>query len=144
VEENLRLGGFRRPDKSRAVVAQAMERVFHYFPRLHERRRQLAGTMSGGEQQMCAIGRALMGNPRLLAIDELSLGLAPVIVAEIVEILQDIHAAGTTILLIEQDASVALGVSDRAVVMRGGQIVTEADAETLLNDEALIKTYLGG
>jgi branched-chain amino acid transport system ATP-binding protein len=144
VEENLRLGSFKRPDKSRTVVAHAMERVFDYFPRLRERRRQLAGTMSGGEQQMCAIGRALMGSPRLLAIDELSLGLAPVIVEEIVMILQDIHAAGTTILLIEQDASVALGVSDRAIVMRGGQVVAEADAETLLNDQSLIKTYLGG
>jgi branched-chain amino acid transport system ATP-binding protein len=144
VEENLRLGSFRRPDKSRAVVADAIEQVFSYFPRLRERRRQLAGTMSGGEQQMCAIGRALMGRPRLLAVDELSLGLAPVIVEEIINILQDINAAGTTILLIEQDASVALGISDRAVVMRGGQIVAEADAEALLNDESLIKTYLGG
>lgn len=143
VEENLRLGSFRRQDKSRAAVSGAMEQVFHYFPRLRERRKQLAGTMSGGEQQMCAIGRALMGRPRLLAIDELSLGLAPVIVEEIVAILQEIHAEGTTILLIEQDASVALGISDRAVVMRGGQIVTEADAETLLSNEALIETYLG-
>ncbi|MPZ36288.1 MAG: ATP-binding cassette domain-containing protein [Rhodospirillales bacterium] len=144
VEENLRLGSFRRRDKSRRVVADALDQVFAYFPRLAERRGQLAGTMSGGEQQMCAIGRALMAGPRLLAIDELSLGLAPVIVEELVAILYDIHEAGTTVLLVEQDVSVALGVADRALVMQSGKIVLQSSPDELLADDAIIKSYLGG
>jgi branched-chain amino acid transport system ATP-binding protein len=144
VEENLRLGSYRRRDKSVRVVTDALGQVFEYFPRLAERRRQLAGTMSGGEQQMCAIGRALMAGPRLLAIDELSLGLAPVIVEELVTILYDIHEAGTTVLLVEQDVSVALGVADRALVMQSGKIVLQGSPGELLADDTIIKSYLGG
>jgi branched-chain amino acid transport system ATP-binding protein len=144
VEENLRLGAFRRGDKSRAALAAAVDRVFDYFPRLKERRRQLAGTMSGGEQQMCAIGRALMADPRLLVIDELSLGLAPRVVEELLNILARIHEAGTTIILVEQDVAVALGFSDRAVVLQAGSVVLTGDAEELLVNSDMVKTYLGG
>ncbi|WP_424139205.1 ABC transporter ATP-binding protein [Roseomonas chloroacetimidivorans] len=144
VEENLRLGAFRRPEKSRQVVAGAIEQVFCYFPRLRERRRQLAGTLSGGEQQMVAIGRALMADPKLLVIDELSLGLAPIIVEEILHILGDIYEAGRTIVLVEQDVPVALGFSDRALVLQSGRIVAQGPSRALLEDKQIIASYLGG
>ena len=144
VEENLRLGAYARQDKSRPAIAASMARVFSHFPRLRERRRQLAGTLSGGEQQMCAIGRALMAEPRLLMIDELSLGLAPLIVEELVHILHAINATGTTVLLVEQDVSVALGVCSRAVVLQTGRIAMTGDSAALLDDEDIIKSYLGG
>jgi len=144
VEENLRLGAYRRRDKTRAAVGAALERVFGQFPRLRERRRQLAGTLSGGEQQMCAIGRALMADPRLLMIDELSLGLAPRIVEELVGILQQIYADGATILLVEQDLAVALAISDRALVLQTGELVLEGSAQELADNDAVIRSYLGG
>jgi branched-chain amino acid transport system ATP-binding protein len=143
VEENLLLGAFARADKTPQRLKEDLERVYDYFPRLRERSRQLAGTMSGGEQQMCAIGRALMGKPQLLMIDELSLGLAPIIVETLLDILTQIHAGGTTILLVEQDASVALGFCERAVVMETGSITYTGDAVDLLSDERLVKSYLG-
>ena len=144
VEENLRLGAYRRPDKTRSAVAAALDSVFEQFPRLRERRRQLAGTLSGGEQQMCAIGRALMAAPRLLMIDELSLGLAPRIVEELVGILQQIYAAGATILLVEQDLAVALAISDRALVLQTGEVALEGSAQELADNDAVIRSYLGG
>ncbi|MEX0758920.1 MAG: ABC transporter ATP-binding protein [Tistlia sp.] len=144
VEENLRLGAFRRPGKTRASVNSALAEIFEFFPKLSERRRQLAGTLSGGEQQMCAIGRALMTAPKLLIIDELSLGLAPIIVEELLHILSKIHAAGTTLLLVEQDVSVALGFSDRATVVSSGQVALRGPARDLLADPQIITTYLGG
>jgi branched-chain amino acid transport system ATP-binding protein len=144
VEENLKLGAFRRKDKSRQGLSRALEQVYGYFPKLKERRRQLAGTLSGGEQQMCAIGRALMADPRVLVIDELSLGLAPIIVEEILGILEAIHDSGRTIVLVEQDVSVALGCSDRAVVMQTGRIVMSGVSSDLLSDTEIVKSYLGG
>jgi branched-chain amino acid transport system ATP-binding protein len=143
VEENLRLGAFRRRDKSHASINAAIEQVFDYFPRLKERRKQLAGTLSGGEQQMCAIGRALMANPRLLVIDELSLGLAPIIVEELLHILEAIHESGRTVVLVEQDVSIALSFSDRAVVMQSGRVVMSGISSDLLSDSEIMKTYLG-
>ncbi|MDB5798261.1 MAG: amino acid/amide transporter ATP-binding protein 2, family [Paucimonas sp.] len=144
VEENLRLGAFRRRDKTRASVSAGMEQVFGNFPRLRERRKQLAGTLSGGEQQMCAIGRALMANPRLLVIDELSLGLAPIIVEELLHTLEVIHESGCTVVLVEQDVSIALSFSDRAVVMQAGQVVMSGISSELLSNSEIMKTYLGG
>lgn len=144
VEENLKLGAFRRPGKSKLTVRSAVDEVFAYFPKLSERRRQLAGTLSGGEQQMCAIGRALMTAPAFLIIDELSLGLSPVIVEELLFILSKIHAAGTTILLVEQDVSVALGFSDRASVVQTGRVVLDGPARKLLQNPEIVTTYLGG
>jgi branched-chain amino acid transport system ATP-binding protein len=144
VEENLVLGAFRRRDRSRASVDAGLEQVYQYFPKLRERRRQLAGTLSGGEQQMCAIGRALMADPRVLVIDELSLGLAPIVVEELLGILEEIHAAGRTIVLVEQDISVALAFSDRAVVMQTGRVVMNGASAELLSDAEVVKSYLGG
>lgn len=144
VEENLRLGAYSRRRKTRRDVEESLDAVFASFPRLRERRHQLAGTMSGGEQQMCAIGRALMAKPQMIMIDELSLGLAPVIVEELVQILRDIRERGTTILLVEQDVSVALGVSERAIVLRTGQVAMEGPSRDLLSDEEIVRTYLGG
>jgi branched-chain amino acid transport system ATP-binding protein len=142
VEENLRLGAFART-KTSADVKRDIETVFDFFPRLRERREQLAGTMSGGEQQMCAIGRALMAKPKLLMIDELSLGLAPIIVESLLDTLARIHEFGTTILLVEQDASVALGFADRAIVLETGSIVHAGPAEEMLSREDILKSYLG-
>jgi branched-chain amino acid transport system ATP-binding protein len=142
VEENLRLGAFSRK-KTSVDVKQDIETVFDFFPRLRERRKQLAGTMSGGEQQMCAIGRALMAKPKLLMIDELSLGLAPIIVESLLDILARIHESGTTILLVEQDASVALGFADRAIVLETGSIAHAGPAEEMLSREDILKSYLG-
>ncbi|CAN7218586.1 ABC transporter ATP-binding protein [Bradyrhizobium sp. LjRoot220] len=143
VDENLRLGAFSRRTGSPAL-GERLENVYGYFPRLRERRRQLAGTLSGGEQQMCALGRALMALPRLLIVDELSLGLAPIIVEELLLTLQGIHQAGTTIMLVEQDVGVALGFSDRAIVIQQGQIVLQGYSEHLLESEHVVKSYLGG
>jgi branched-chain amino acid transport system ATP-binding protein len=144
VEENLRLGALRRPGKTRQSVNEGLEHTYECFPRLRERRDQLAGTLSGGEQQMCAIGRAFMAKPQLLMIDELSLGLAPVIVEELLRTLETIHESGCTILLVEQDVSVALSFSDRAVVMQSGCIVLSGEASSLRADGEIVKTYLGG
>lgn len=143
VEDNLRLGAFARRNKTAAQLSTDVQEVFGYFPRLKERRKQLAGTLSGGEQQMVAIGRALMAKPKLLMIDELSLGLAPVIVENLLDILGLIHAAGTTILLVEQDAAVALGFADRAIVLETGRISHAGDAEEMLARSDIVKSYLG-
>jgi branched-chain amino acid transport system ATP-binding protein len=143
VEENLKLGAFARRDKTARGLADDLAQVYAYFPRLEERRNQLAGTMSGGEQQMCAIGRALMGKPDLLMVDELSLGLAPIIVEAILRILAQIHARGTTILLVEQDAAVALGFCQRAIVLETGSVSYTGSTVGLLSDGTLVKSYLG-
>jgi len=143
VEENLKLGAFARAGKTEQILREDLEKVYGYFPRLKERRSQLAGTMSGGEQQMCAIGRALMGRPLLLMIDELSLGLAPIIVEALLDILTQIHAGGTTVLLVEQDASVALGFCRRAIVLETGSVTYMGTADDLLADDRLVKSYLG-
>ena len=141
VTENLELGAFQRSDK--AEIREDMERVFQLFPRLQERRDQKAGTMSGGEQQMCAIGRALMARPKLLLLDEPSLGLAPIFVERIFEIIKTINAQGTSILLVEQNALMALDAAHRGYVLETGRIVLADDAEALKTNEQVRKTYLG-
>jgi len=141
VTENLELGAFQRSD--RAEIREDMERVFELFPRLKERRDQKAGTMSGGEQQMCAIGRALMARPRLLLLDEPSLGLAPIFVERIFEIIKTINEQGTSILLVEQNALMALDAANRGYVLETGRIVLADDAESLKTNEQVRKTYLG-
>jgi branched-chain amino acid transport system ATP-binding protein len=141
VTENLEMGAFQRRD--RAGIKEDMERVFELFPRLHERRNQRAGTMSGGEQQMCAIGRALMARPKLLLLDEPSLGLAPIFVERIFEIVKTINEQGTSILLVEQNALMALDNADRGYVMETGKIVLADSAEALKTNEQVRKTYLG-
>jgi branched-chain amino acid transport system ATP-binding protein len=143
VEENLRLGAFARANKTADSVRQDIESVFEYFPRLKERRRQLAGTLSGGEQQMCAIGRALMARPKLLMIDELSLGLAPIIVEVLLDTLIRVHESGTTIVLVEQDAAVALGFADRAIVLETGKVTRMGDSKNMLAEDDIVKNYLG-
>ncbi|WP_353194233.1 ABC transporter ATP-binding protein [Pusillimonas noertemannii] len=144
VEENLKIGAFRRADKSRASISAGLEQAYTYLPKLRDRRNQLAGTLSGGEQQMCAIGRALMADPRVLVIDELSLGLAPIIVEELLYTLENIQEGGCTIILVEQDISIALSFSDRAVVLQSGQVVMTAPSPELLSNPEIIKFYLGG
>ena len=141
VEENLRIGGYTRPKEE---LKQSYERVYELFPRLKDRRQQIAGTLSGGEQQMLAIGRSLMGNPKLLMLDEPSMGLAPILVDQIFEIIQSLHKAGTTILLVEQNAQMALSVADRGYVLETGKIVASGSGVELLNDEAVKRAYLGG
>jgi branched-chain amino acid transport system ATP-binding protein len=143
VEENLRLGAFARKDKNAASLRRDLDDAFEYFPRLRERRRQLAGTLSGGEQQMCAIARALMAKPKLLMIDELSLGLAPIIVEALLDTLIRVHESGTTILLVEQDAAVALGFADRAIVLETGKITRVGDSKNMLAEDDIVKNYLG-
>lgn len=140
VEENLFMGAYRRRDKA---VAQSFERVYELFPILKERRRQLAGNMSGGEQQMCAMARALMANPRLLLIDEMSLGLAPVIVDQLLVVLKEIRELGVTVLLVEQDVFAAFNVADRAYVMETGRIVREGPVAELADDPVVRDAYLG-
>ncbi|OIQ73101.1 high-affinity branched-chain amino acid transport ATP-binding protein LivF [mine drainage metagenome] len=140
VEENMMMGANRRRDGG---VAESFERVYGLFPKMKERRRQLAGNMSGGEQQMCAMARALMANPKLLVIDEMSLGLAPVIVDDLLAILTDIRAQGLTVLLVEQDVFAAFSVADRAYVMETGRIVREGPISELANDPAVRDAYLG-
>lgn len=142
VAENLDLGAYLRKD--RAGIKSDMERVFSIFPRLKERRRQLAGTLSGGEQQMLAMGRALMSKPELLLLDEPSMGLAPILVKQIFEIVQEINSLGTTILLVEQNARMALSVAHRAYVLETGKIVLAGDAKELMESEEIRKAYLGG
>jgi branched-chain amino acid transport system ATP-binding protein len=141
VIENLEMGAFQRTD--RANFAEDMDRVFHLFPRLAERRMQKAGTMSGGEQQMCAIGRALMARPKLLMLDEPSMGLAPIFVEKIFEIVEEINAQGTPILLVEQNALMALNAAHRGYVLETGAIALEGPAKQLANDERVRRTYLG-
>ena len=141
VDENLDMGAFTRPA---AEAAETKEKVFESFPRLMERRRQSAGTLSGGEQQMLAMGRALMGHPRLLMLDEPSMGLAPILVKEIFDIIKALHDSGTTILLVEQNAQMALSIADRAYVLETGRVSMEGPASELLHDKRVQKAYLGG
>jgi branched-chain amino acid transport system ATP-binding protein len=141
VTENLEMGAFQRSD--RGEIRGDMDRVFDLFPRLQERRNQKAGTMSGGEQQMCAIGRALMARPKLLLLDEPSLGLAPIFVERIFEIIKQINDQGTSILLVEQNALMALDAADRGYVLETGRIVLADNAAALKTNEQVRKTYLG-
>lgn len=142
VEDNLELGGFTVKDKSK--IEEGKIRAYEMFPRLKERRKQLAGTLSGGEQQMLAIGRALMSSPQILLMDEPSMGLAPILVREIFSIIERINATGMTILLVEQNANMALSIADRAYVLETGKIVLGGDAKDLLGNEDIRKAYLGG
>lgn len=142
VMENLEMGAYTRTDKSE--VKKDFEMVFSLFPRLLERKEQLAGTLSGGEQQMLAIGRGLMARPKFLLLDEPSMGLAPIIVKEIFSIIKDINEIGTTILLVEQNANLALKTADRAYIIRNGEIEMEGHAKELLNDDRVKKAYLEG
>ncbi|MDN4075130.1 ABC transporter ATP-binding protein [Fictibacillus terranigra] len=142
VEENLQLGAFLRKDKD--GIKQDMEKVYDLFPRLLERLKQQAGTLSGGEQQMLAMGRALMARPRLLLLDEPSMGLAPLLVKTIFRIIEEINQAGTTILLVEQNANLALSIANRAYVVETGRIVLSGDAAELTSSEQVKMAYLGG
>ena len=141
VQENLDMGAFSRRGGN---IDADMERVFEQFPRLKERRKQVAGTLSGGEQQILAMGRALMSNPKLLMLDEPSMGLAPILVEQIFDIIKNLHKAGTTILLVEQNAQAALSVADRGYVLETGKIVTTGTGAELLASPAIKKAYLGG
>jgi branched-chain amino acid transport system ATP-binding protein len=141
VVDNLLLGAYTRSDG--AEIQADLERQFARFPRLAERRHQMAGTLSGGEQQMLAIARALMSRPRLLLLDEPSLGLAPLIVRAIFQIIRDLHEAGVTILLVEQNASLALQIADRAYVLEAGRLTISGPAAALLSDERVQRAYLG-
>jgi branched-chain amino acid transport system ATP-binding protein len=141
VTENLEMGAFQRSD--RAAIREDMDRVFQLFPRLAERRSQKAGTMSGGEQQMCAIGRALMARPKLLMLDEPSMGLAPIFVERIFETIVEVNKQGTSILLVEQNALMALHVANRGYVLETGTIALADDAKALAQNEQVRKTYLG-
>ena len=140
VEENLEMGAFTRPNSE---IEASIADVYQRFPRLKERRKQIAGTLSGGEQQMLAMGRALMSKPKLLMLDEPSMGLAPILVEQIFDIIKELHAHGTTILLVEQNAQMALSVADRGYVLETGKIVTSGTGAQLLEDEAVKKAYLG-
>jgi branched-chain amino acid transport system ATP-binding protein len=140
VEDNLQLGAFRI---AKATAARSFERVYTLFPRLKERRQQLAGTLSGGEQQMLAMGRALMGEPRLLMLDEPSLGLAPLIVADIFKTIGELRAAGVSVLLVEQNAKAALQIADRAYVMELGSFILDGPASAVSTDQRVIASYLG-
>ena len=141
VEENLEMGAYTQP---RSTIAPSLERVYEQFPRLMERRKQIAGTLSGGEQQMLAMGRGLMSSPKLLMLDEPSMGLAPILVEQIFDIINRLHQAGTTILLVEQNAQMALSVADRGYVLETGRIVATGTGQELLRDAAVKKAYLGG
>ena len=142
VLENLELGAYLRRDKKE--IAKDLETVYHHFPILADRKKQIAGTLSGGEQQMLAIGRAMMSRPRILLLDEPSMGLAPLFVQEIFNIIRDINKAGTTILLVEQNASMALQIADRAYVMETGSIVLSGTGSELMQSDDIKKAYLGG
>jgi branched-chain amino acid transport system ATP-binding protein len=142
VMENLEMGAYTRKDKDE--IKASYDKVFDLFPRLLERKHQIAGTLSGGEQQMLAIGRALMSRPKLLLLDEPSMGLAPIVVKQIFSIIKNINEEGTTVLLVEQNASMALNLADRAYVIQNGHIDMEGKAIDLLNDERIKKAYLGG
>ena len=141
VLENLKLGAYSRKDKNE--LNETLEKVYKSFPRLEERKNQLAGTLSGGEQQMLAMGRALMSHPKLILMDEPSMGLSPIFVEEIFNIIKEISASGTTVLLVEQNAKKALSIADRAYVLETGNITLSGDAKTLMNDESVKKAYLG-
>ena len=141
VEENLEMGAYTRPNSG---VADHLERVYEQFPRLKERRRQVAGTLSGGEQQMLAMGRGLMSDPKLLMLDEPSMGLAPILVEQIFEIIASLHKAGTTILLVEQNARMALSVADRGYVLETGKIALSGTGKELAESDDIKKAYLGG
>lgn len=141
VFENLMLGAYTRKDK--AEISSSLERVFKRFPRLEERRTQPAGTLSGGEQQMLAMGRALMSNPSIILMDEPSMGLSPLYVSEIFDIIQEINKSGTTVLLVEQNAKKALSIANRAYVLETGKIVLSGDAKELMNNDQVKKAYLG-
>ena len=140
VEENLQMGGFTR---SPSEIPQSMEEVYEQFPRLKERRRQIAGTLSGGEQQMLAMGRALMSKPKLLLLDEPSMGLSPILVSQIFDIIEQLHKAGTTILLVEQNAQMALSIATRGYVLETGKVVLTGEGHDLLENDAVRKAYLG-
>ena len=142
VAENLQMGAYLRKDK--AGIERDLESVYQRFPRLAERKKQLAGTLSGGEQQMLAMGRALMAKPKLLLLDEPSMGLSPLLVKEIFSIIQDINAQGTTVLLVEQNAKMALGIADRAYVLETGSVVLSGTGAELAASEDIKKAYLGG
>ncbi len=141
VEENLEMGAYTQP---KSTIAPGIADVYQRFPRLKERRRQIAGTLSGGEQQMLAMGRALMSKPTLLMLDEPSMGLAPILVDQIFGIIRELHAAGTTILLVEQNAQAALSVADRAYVLETGSIALSGTGAELMASDAVRKAYLGG
>ena len=141
VRENLEMGGYSRPNDE---IPASLEDVFKRFPRLKEREKQIAGTLSGGEQQMLAMGRALMSKPKLLMLDEPSMGLAPILVEQIFEIIKELHAAGTTILLVEQNAQMALSIADRAYVLGTGKITISGLAAEVLADDRVREAYLGG
>ena len=142
VTENLEMGAYTQTDH--ATISHDMEAVFARFPRLRERRNQLGGTLSGGEQQMLAIGRGLMAHPSLLLLDEPSMGLSPILVEQIFDIIQDINEQGTSILLVEQNAQMALAIADRAYVLETGKIVMQGKGDDLLKDPSVIEAYLGG
>lgn len=141
VYDNLKMGAYTRKDKKE--IEHTLEMVFTEFPRLQERRNQIAGTLSGGEQQMLAMGRALMSKPRIILMDEPSMGLSPLYVSEIFEIIKQIKKEGTTVLLVEQNANMALSVADRAYVLETGRIIMDGKASDLMNDERVRKAYLG-
>ena len=141
VYENLLMGAFTRKDKDE--IAKTLEMVYKRFPRLRERKNQVAGTLSGGEQQMLAMGRALMSHPKILLMDEPSMGLSPLFVNEIFDIIKEVSASGTTVLLVEQNAKKALSIADRAYVLETGKIVLDAAADVLMNDPSIKKAYLG-
>ena len=141
VLQNLKMGAYTRTDKSE--IEESLEMVYKRFPRLEERKNQLAGTLSGGEQQMLAMGRALMSRPKIILMDEPSMGLSPILVNEIFDIIQSVSASGTTVLLVEQNAKKALAIADRAYVLETGKIVLDGDAKVLMNDDSIKKAYLG-
>lgn len=141
VYENLLMGAFTRKDKDE--IAKTLDMVYNRFPRLRERKNQVAGTLSGGEQQMLAMGRALMSHPKILLMDEPSMGLSPLFVNEIFDIIKEVSASGTTVLLVEQNAKKALSIADRAYVLETGKIVLDAAADVLMNDPSIKKAYLG-
>ena len=143
-QENLEMGAYTQTSRGAAGLAQDLEMVYEFFPRLKERRRQIAGTLSGGEQQMLAMGRALMSHPKLLMMDEPSMGLAPILVEQIFEIIADLHKKGSTILLVEQNAQMALSIASRGYVLETGKIVTTGTGEELLTSPEIKKAYLGG
>ena len=141
VYKNLTLGAFTRKDKG--AIDETLKMVYSKFPRLEERKKQVAGTLSGGEQQMLAMGRALMSKPKIVLMDEPSMGLSPLFVAEVFKIIEEIRAGGTTVLLVEQNAKKALEIADRAYVLETGKIVLSGDAKELMNDDSVKKAYLG-
>ena len=141
VLDNLKLGAYTRNDQKE--IQESLQMVYRHFPRLEERKNQMAGTLSGGEQQMLAMGRALMSKPSIVLMDEPSMGLSPIFVTEIFNIIQEISKEGTTVLLVEQNAKKALSIADRAYVLETGNIVLSGDAKVLMNDESIKKAYLG-